>query len=176
MKILIGIKRWIRKAFGSSKLINLHKRQKRLYRNALSFNLPLLKPMAESEAKIDLFLPFLRHSCKAIELNFKVAKVAKQIKFIRDKFLHQLVRQQGKLQHLQIIWEKELEQILIELTKDKSKFGKEKYKMHINIDKKLSAMLRKKYLERCKFKYVLAFMQWRALQYNSNYDELQQIF
>ena len=77
MKILIGIKRWLRKAFGSSKGINLNKRLKRFYRNALSFNLPLLKPMADSEAKKDLFLPFLRHACKAIELNFKVVKVAK---------------------------------------------------------------------------------------------------
>jgi len=44
------------------------------------------------------------------------------------------------------------------------------------MDDDIAKQFLKKYLERCKFKYVLAFMQWRAMQYEANLSDLEAIF
>ena len=66
--------------------------------------------------------------------------------------------------------------MLVEMFKDKSKVGKERLKQFQSLDDTFGKKLLKKYLERCKFKYVLAFIQWRAMQYKANFSELEDIF
>jgi hypothetical protein len=55
---------------------------------------------------------------------------------------------------------------------DKSKKGKEFVKKLTYIDSEIMKGTIKMYLERCKFKYVLAFLQWRNMSYHSNEENL----
>jgi hypothetical protein len=59
---------------------------------------------------------------------------------------------------LERMWREEVTNINMEMVRDKSKVGKEKFRLFQNLDESLSREFLKKYLERCKFKYVLAFM------------------
>lgn len=61
----------------------------------------------------------------------------------------------------------------MELLKDKSKVGKEKYRAFEEIDEAVVKDCLKKYIERCKFKYVMAFLQWRSMQYEANFVDLE---
>lgn len=63
-----------------------------------------------------------------------------------------------------------------DLLKDKSKQGKQNYTNFMLIDEQMSNAFIKRWLNRCKFKYCLAFMQWRTLSYNPNFRELESIF
>lgn len=55
------------------------------------------------------------------------------------------------------MWQKELTEMTAEAYKDKSKNGKNAYRMLTMIDDDVCKFVMKAYLERCKFKYVLAF-------------------
>lgn len=59
------------------------------------------------------------------------------------------------------MWDKELTQMTVEAHMDKSKKGKELVKQLDSIDTRLGKEIIRVYVERCKFRYVLAFMQWR---------------
>lgn len=74
------------------------------------------------------------------------------------------------------MWDKELNEMTSEAFKDKSKKGKELVRLLTSIDDTLSKKIIKVYIERCKFRYVLAFLQWRNLSYHSNPDDLLAIF
>lgn len=56
---------------------------------------------------------------------FKVTRVAKQIKFIRNRFITQIKKDQIKLEYLKNIWRAESVQVKLDLLKDaKTKAGR----------------------------------------------------
>lgn len=94
-----------------------------------------------------------------MDMIYKVRDFSKQIRFIRSKFVFQLIKHKGKLEYLKQLWRKEIQEMKFELMKDsKSKAGKERLKAFIVPDERLAFFLLRKYFERCKFKYVLAFL------------------
>lgn len=74
------------------------------------------------------------------------------------------------------MWAKELNEMITEALKDKSKNGKNSLRLLTCIDDDVQKFAIKAYLERCKFKYVLAFLQWRSLSCHSNDETLIEIF
>ncbi len=88
----------------------------------------------------------------------KVIETAMHLKFIRDKFLYQLDKQRGKVVYLENLWNMELQALILETAKSKTPKDKVKLKELQNINVQIYRELIKKYIERCKFKYVLAFM------------------
>ena len=71
---------------------------------------------------------------------------------------------------------KETSEMMVEAMKDKSKKGKEMVRLLSSIDDNLVRITMKTYLERCSFKYILAFLQWRYLTPNADDFQLMNIF
>lgn len=66
--------------------------------------------------------------------------------------------------------------MLAEAFRDKSKKGKETARILLCLDENLSICTIQAYLERCKFKYVLAFLQWRCFETKAKQSDLREIF
>jgi len=62
--------------------------------------------------------------------------------------------------------------MITEALKDKSKKGKETVRLLTSIDEFIAKGTIKAYLERCKFKYILAFLQWRGMSGVANLQDL----
>ena len=58
----------------------------------------------------------------------------------------------------------------------KTKWAQKQAANYTPPDEKLSQYCVKRYYERVKFKYVLAFLQWRGKSANANLDDLEEIF
>jgi hypothetical protein len=87
-----------------------------------------------------------------------------------------MIKQQGKVAYLTTMWDKELNSMIAEAFKDKSKKGKDLVKQLTGIDDDLAKKMIKVYIERCKFKYCLAFLQWRNSSYHAKSEDLIEIF
>ena len=111
-----------------------------------------------------------------MDFNAKVIAFCKQVKFIKDHFVFQMIKQQGKVAYLTTMWDKELNSMIAEAFKDKSKKGKDLVKELTGIDDDLAKKMIKVYIERCKFKYCLAFLQWRNSSYHAKSEDLIEIF
>ena len=86
-----------------------------------------------------------------------IVTFARQTRIIRDRMMYQLVRKQGKIALLIGMWNQEKNEMKAELVKAKDKASKELYLKLCVMSDELSVKLIHLYIQRCAFKYQLAF-------------------
>ena len=88
-----------------------------------------------------------------------------------------MVKNQIKLNQIMKFWWKEERAMHSEMIRDaKTKWAQKQAANYTSPDEKLSKYCVKRYYERVKFKYVLAFLQWRGKSAHANLDDLEEIF
>ena len=90
--------------------------------------------------------------------------------------LHQTINKQGKLVYLYKAWNKEKFELKHQLVKESSKQSRELFSKVCRINEQVSRQLLLLYLERCMFKYNLAFFQWRGSRPGGNAKTVEKIF
>ena len=98
--------------------------------------------------------------------------------YLMEKFIDQTLFNGGKLAYLQIMFDREVDNMIgILLSKNRNqRFNSRIHKLD-TIDKKLRDILLKRWILRCKITHSLAFFQWRvANEPNCHVDMCIQLF
>ena len=99
----------------------------------MTFAHPIILNRHEQNAK-RLLADFVQDTCSMKDLVDKVKLYSKQVKYIRDKFIFQLIKHKGKVTFLDKMWDRELQELISEALRDKSKKGKDLVRQLTSID------------------------------------------
>ena len=111
-----------------------------------------------------------------LKLHRDIVTFAKQTRIIRDRMMYQLVRKQGKIAFLTGLWNQEKNEMKSELIKLKDKASKELYLKLCLLSEETAVKFIHLYIQRCSFKYQLAFFQWRSTLSGAHISNLEEIF
>lgn len=133
---------------------------KGLFRS-LSFLSVSMVESSDYTASHSLLLPFLREMSWRNSFKDKIQTTIKRIIFIQAKRRKMQQLNAYKVQVLNRVWDREVNNIRMEAMKSKDKKVKKFVSEVATIKDEVKEVLLKNYLMRCSLRHALAFFQWR---------------
>jgi hypothetical protein len=171
-KIMYLFKKWQGKC--RTNRVERHLQQSR---KCLNFIGSIMHDTHEQQIKHKVFFPFLLSTVGYKDLIAKIVSVAKSLRYMRERFVLQLIKNKIKTTEIMNYWWKEERLMFSEMNRDaKTKWAQKQCANYVPPSEKLSKYCVQRYFERVKFKYVLAFLQWRSKNPRASYDDLEDLF
>jgi len=142
----------------------------------LTYRYASQKYSLEHQAAAQLIYPFMLEMHGRLHPKNLIINFCKRIAFLQFRMTSQCALHRYRFESLLKYFRMELNEFAFGLRKSKNKSDKKLYALIPKINNDLIVALLRRYMERCKFRHSLAFLQFRKYLKNAKHQQISDIF